>query len=99
MAINFPTSLDDFANPAPTDSLNTPSHSLQHTDLNDAVEAMQRKVGVGASPAGSATAGQVLTAQGGGTALWATPDYAGSWTSYTPTWTNLTVGNGLFCFI
>lgn len=77
MAINFPTSLDDFANPASTDSLNTPSHSLQHTDLNDAVEALQAKVGIGASPAGSATAGQVLTAQGGGTALWTTPDSGG----------------------
>ncbi len=73
MAINFPTSLDNFSNPSSTDSLNTPSHSLQHTDLNDAVEALEAKLGIGASPAGSATSGQVLTAQGGGTALWAIP--------------------------
>lgn len=78
MASNYPTSLDNFSNPAGTDSLNSPSHSLQHTDANDAIEALQAKVGIGASPAGSATAGQVLTAQGGGTALWQDiPDNAG----------------------
>ncbi len=73
MAISFPTSLDNFSNPASTDSLNTPSHSLQHTDLNDAVEAMQRKVGVGTAVAGSASAGQVLTISAAGTSTWSTP--------------------------
>lgn len=77
MAINFPTSLDNFTNPASGNTLNSPSHSLQHSDLNDAVEALEAKVGIGASPAGSATSGQVLTAQGGGTALWATPTAGG----------------------
>lgn len=73
MASNYPTSLDSFSNPSGTDSLNSPSHSLQHADINDAVEALETKIGIGNSPAGSATAGQVLTAQGGGTAIWATP--------------------------
>lgn len=73
MASNYPTSLDSFNNPQGTDSLNSPSHSLQHSDINDAVEAIEAKLGIGASPAGSATAGQVLTAQGGGTVIWATP--------------------------
>lgn len=78
MAISFPTSLDNFSNPASTDSLNTPSHSLQHTNLNDAVEALEAKVGIGASPAGSATAGQVLTAgTATGTTIWSTPDAGG----------------------
>lgn len=72
MASNYPTSLDDFTNPNSTSSLDSPSHSLQHSDINDAVEALEAKLGIGASPAGSATAGQVLTAQGGGTALWET---------------------------
>lgn len=42
---------------------------------------------------GIGTSGQVLTVSGGVPA-WgaAVPSY--SWTSYTPTWTNLTVGNG-----
>lgn len=73
MAISFPTSLDNFSNPASTDSLNTPSHSLQHTDLNDAVEAMQRKVGIGTAVATSASAGQVLTISAAGTSTWSTP--------------------------
>ena len=77
MAISFPTSLDNFSNPASTDSLNTPSHSLQHTDLNDAVEAMQRKVGVGTAVAGSASAGQVLTISAAGTSTWSTPTAGG----------------------
>jgi len=73
LAINYPTSLDNFTNPSATSSLDSPSHSLQHSDTNDALEALEAKVGIGASPAGSATSGQVLTAQGGGTAIWATP--------------------------
>jgi len=77
VAISFPTSLDNFSNPASTDSLNTPSHSLQHTDINDAVEAMQRKVGVGSAVAGSATAGQVLTISAAGTSTWSTPTTPG----------------------
>jgi hypothetical protein len=94
VAISFPTSLDNFSNPASTDSLNTPSHSLQHTDLNDAVEALEAKLGIGASPAGSATSGQVLTAGTAGTTTWQTPAADNNaWTSYTPNWTNLTIGN------
>lgn len=94
---NYPTSLDTFTNPSAGNTLDSPSHSLQHSDVNDAVEALEEKIGIGASPAGSATAGQVLTAQGGGTALWATPD-AGAWTSYTPTFSAFTTGNGIVDF-
>jgi hypothetical protein len=90
LAINYPTSLDNFTNPSATSSLDSPSHSLQHSDANDALEALEAKVGIGASPAGSATSGQILTAQGGGTALW----QGGAWISYTPTFTNFTLGNG-----
>lgn len=77
MAINFPDSLDNFSNPTSTSSLDAPSHSLQHSDINDAVEALQIKVGIGNSPAGSAVAGDVLTAQGGGTAIWASASNLG----------------------
>lgn len=41
MATNFPTSVDAFTNPTANDSLNTPSHSTQHADINDAVEAVE----------------------------------------------------------
>lgn len=49
MATNFPTSLDTLTNPTSTDSLNNPSHSGQHADANDAIEALQAKVGVDSS--------------------------------------------------
>jgi hypothetical protein len=44
MATNFPGSVDNFSNPNPTDSLNAPSHSSQHTDANDAIEAIETYV-------------------------------------------------------
>jgi hypothetical protein len=44
MATNFPGSVDNFSNPAATDSLNSPSHSSQHADANDAIEAIETYV-------------------------------------------------------
>lgn len=78
MAISFPTGLDNFTNPSSGNTLDSPSHSLQHSDLNDAVEALEAKLGVGASPAGSASAGQVLTISAAGTSTWSTPTPAGA---------------------
>ena len=49
MATNFPTSLDALTNPTSSDSLSSPSHSAQHANVNDAVEALQAKVGVDGS--------------------------------------------------
>lgn len=51
MAINYPTSLDNFTNPTADDSLNsdTVPHADQHANLNDAVEALQAKVGADSS--------------------------------------------------
>jgi hypothetical protein len=51
MASNFPSSLDDFTNPTAQDSLNsdTVPHADQHANLNDAVEALEAKVGVDSS--------------------------------------------------
>ena len=46
MATNFPTSLDSLTNPASSDQLNVPSHSLQHANANDAIEALETKVGI-----------------------------------------------------
>jgi hypothetical protein len=77
VASNFPTSLDNFTNPSSGNTLDSPSHSLQHSDINDAVEALEAKLGIGASPAGSATSGQVLTASTGGTTTWSTPTAGG----------------------
>lgn len=49
MATNFPTSLDSLTNPLSTDPLDNPSHSDQHSNVNDAVEALEAKVGVNGS--------------------------------------------------
>jgi len=49
VATNFPTSLDSLTNPTSSDSLNSPSHSAQHANVNDAVEALQAKVGADSS--------------------------------------------------
>lgn len=70
MATNYPTSLDTFTNPTTSDSLNSPSHSLQHADANDAIEAIETKVGFGSAPAGSAANGYALTVTTGGTSTW-----------------------------
>jgi len=51
MTTNFPSSLDDFTNPTAQDSLNsdTVPHADQHANLNDAVEALEAKVGINSS--------------------------------------------------
>jgi hypothetical protein len=49
MATNFPASLDALTNPTSSDSLSSPSHSAQHSNVNDAVEALQAKVGADSS--------------------------------------------------
>jgi hypothetical protein len=46
MATNFPTSLDTLVNPLPGDNVNAPSHAAQHTNANDAIEALEQKVGI-----------------------------------------------------
>ena len=69
MASTFPTALDAFTNPTATSLLTSPNHAQQHSDINDAVEALEAKVAIGAT---------VL----------------GTYTAYTPTWNNLTVGDG-----
>lgn len=49
MTINYPTSLDTLTNPAPTDQENVVSHSEQHSNANDAIEALEAKVGINGS--------------------------------------------------
>jgi hypothetical protein len=49
VATNFPSSLDSLTNPTSTDALNSPSHADQHANVNDAVEALEAKVGVDGS--------------------------------------------------
>jgi len=49
MTTSFPTGLDALTNPAAGDPTTSPSHSAQHANVNDAVEAIEAKVGIDAS--------------------------------------------------
>lgn len=46
MAISFPSALDVLTNPSSSNPQNSPSHSQQHSDANDAIEALEAKVGI-----------------------------------------------------
>lgn len=63
----YPGTLDSFTNPSGTNTLDSPDHALQHTDINDAVEAIETKVGVGS---GTPVVSKVLYGTGNGTSSW-----------------------------
>lgn len=50
MTIQFPNNLDDFTNPDGQDLLDNENpvldHARQHSDINDAVEALEAKIGI-----------------------------------------------------
>jgi hypothetical protein len=45
MATSFPANLDVLVNPQPLDSVEVVPHAKQHADANDAIEALEQKVG------------------------------------------------------
>lgn len=49
MASTYPTIIDSFTDPSTSSKLNSPRHSTQHADLNDAVEKIEAKLGVSGS--------------------------------------------------
>lgn len=49
MPTNYPGSLDSLTNPASSDATTSPDHAAQHTNANDAIEALEAKAGVNAS--------------------------------------------------
>lgn len=68
MATNYPGSIDSLTNPSAGDALTSPSHSAQHANANDAIEAIETELGV--NPSGSdATVAARLTAIEAGTNL------------------------------
>jgi len=84
MASNFPSSLDTFTNPSSTDAMDSVSvpHATQHSDLNDAVEALQAKVGADSSAVTTSHDYKISQLEA-----------LGSATAFTPSWANLTPGN------
>lgn len=67
MPISYPGSLDNFANPAASDTLAAVPHATQHDQINDAVEAIEAKLGIGA---GVPALDQLLVGTAAGTASW-----------------------------
>ena len=47
--VNFPTSLDNFTNPAGSDGTAALNHAKIHVDANDAIRALEKKVGADGS--------------------------------------------------
>lgn len=71
MATLFPGALDNFTNPTGTDLVTNPDHGLQHANANDAIEAIEAKVGTGAS---TPVANRILLGNGIGTSTWGQVD-------------------------
>lgn len=65
--MNYPTSLDSFANPGAADTMLAVGHAEQHSNANDAIEALEAKLGIGASVAAS---GKLLRGTGAGASAW-----------------------------
>lgn len=100
MANNFPTSKNDGTSLANTRVTGQAIPGSDHNDLADAQIAVETKLGIGASPATGASAGQVLTADGAGASAWAAPTGGGSTPTQLPktvaqTAHGLSVGNAI----
>jgi hypothetical protein len=67
--VNFPGSLDALANPGATTKRDATGfeHHLQHSDVNDIVEALMAKLGIGAT---TPDANEVLVGTGAGASAW-----------------------------
>jgi hypothetical protein len=50
MPTNYPGAIDNFVNPTSGEPMTTPSHSGQHTNINEAVTAVQTAVGTTSAP-------------------------------------------------
>lgn len=79
MATNFPTSIDSFTNPISTDLENSVSvpHATQHANANDAITALENRVGITASAVSSSLTKRIAV-------LEALAGVQGAWPSWTP---------------
>lgn len=69
MSSSYPGALDSFSNPSGASYQDDASvlHADQHANANDAIEALEAKLGTGSS---TAAAGKVLRATGAGASAW-----------------------------
>jgi hypothetical protein len=77
MATNFPEDLDSLVNPQSTDSVQAVSHSAQHANANDAIEALQAKVGVDGSTVTTSLDYRIAALEGGSVDTEAIQDIVG----------------------
>ncbi len=88
MATNYPTAIDTLTNPAAADKLNVPPHDSQHTDENDAIEAIQNRLGTGSDTTPGA-ADKLLLSTSPTATQWTTLEsiLSGGWVASGETWT------------
>lgn len=67
MPTSYPGAIDAFTNPSASSATTSPSHAGQHANANDAIEAIETKLGTGAS---TPVAGTVLKGTGTGASAW-----------------------------
>jgi hypothetical protein len=70
MATNYPTTADNgtnLPNPSSGNFLNSPDHASLHGNANDAIKALEAKLGIGAS---TPVASRLMYATGTGTSAW-----------------------------
>lgn len=65
--MNYPTSLDVLTNPNSSDTMSAVGHAAQHATANDILEALEAKLGIGASVAAS---NKLLRGTGAGASAW-----------------------------
>jgi hypothetical protein len=96
MATSFPSGLDALTNPTSSDGLNSPDHAGQHADANDAIEALEAKVGVNGSAVTSSLDYKITNINASNLASGTVPTarISGSYTGITSvgTLTGLTIG-------
>jgi hypothetical protein len=68
MSTVYPTSIDNFTNPTPTSVTNNPSLAGGQTEQNQAIQAIETKLGTGAA---TPVSGTVLRGNGAGSSEWA----------------------------
>lgn len=84
MSTNFPGAVDDnttLPNPSPTSNTLTVSHAAQHANENDAIKALEAKLGIGSS---TPSAGKFLVGTSNGVSSWGNPAAGGDLTGTFP---------------
>jgi len=81
MATNFPTSLDSLTNPQGTDSVAAVPHAAQHANANDAIEALQARVGVTGSTVATSLTNRIAVLEGASVDTEAIQDIVGGMVS------------------